>query len=156
VTADETQDFMQLLDIPADVIVGNKLAAVTAKVRTGQGNDFILFKLPDDVPEGCYVPVAVRVGGVTSNVASISIAASGGSCSDPGGFAAADIDAAQKTGQLRMGTILISHLDLGPLGAQDSADAIFTRYDFNTLLASFAPGVNGEGVRGAFATPPPG
>ena len=84
VTADETMSFLQELDIPADITVGNKPATVMAKVREGaSGADFILFKLPDDVPQGCLVPIAVQAGGVTSNVASVSISSSGGSCCRP-------------------------------------------------------------------------
>jgi hypothetical protein len=155
VTYDETLDSAQSLDVPADVIVGNKLATVISKIRIA-GYDFILIQLPNDVPEGCYVPMAMRAGGVTSNVASISVSAGGGSCSDPAGLSSTEIDAAQKAGQIRIGTVAFGHIDLGPLGALDSANATFASIDFNSLLRSFAPGNNGGGVREAFATPPAG
>ena len=155
VTFDETQNLPKELDVPAEVIVGNKLTTAISKVRV-LGTDYIIFKLPDDVPEGCYVPIAVRAGGRTSNVASISISAAGGSCSDPGGLAASDIDAAQKSGQIRMGTIVLDHLDLGPLGMEEGVNGIFVRYDFNALLEAFSPGNNGSGIRSTFVTPPLG
>src|SRR5262249_2534107 len=82
-----------------------------------------------------------------------SIAASGGACSDPGGLAASDIDAAQGAGRIRMGQIVVGHLDFGPLGANDFADAAFAGYDFNSLLSAFSPGNFGAGIRGSFATP---
>jgi len=157
VTFDETQNLFQELSIPADAIVGNKPASVVYQLRVAQGNDFIVFKVPDDAPAGCYVPIAIRAGGVTSNVASISVSATGGSCSDPGGLSAADIDAAQKSGQIRMGTILLNHIVFGAFGADDSATGVFARYDFNSLLRAFAPGNNsGRGIRTAFPTPPLG
>jgi uncharacterized protein (TIGR03437 family) len=133
VAVDETQNFVQLLDVPADVIVGNKLTTATLKVRTTEGSDYIAFKIPDDAPEGCYVPIAIRAGGVTSNVASISISATGASCSDPAGLAASDIDAAQKSGQINIGSILLSHIDFGPFGPQDSAASNFGRFTASGL-----------------------
>jgi 6-phosphogluconolactonase len=154
VTIDETQPLTQELNVPVDVIIGNKLATVVAELRV-VGVDYILIQLPDDAPQGCYVPLAVRAGGVTSNVASISISATGASCSDATGLSASDIDAAQKSGNINMATIVISHIDFGQLGG-DSANGIFARYDFNSLLGAFSPGNNGSGIRSAFGTPPLG
>ena len=156
ISVDETQVQVLPLDIPADVIAGNKLATVISKVRFSQGSEAILFKLADDTPEGCYVPLAIRAGGVTSNVAALSIASTGATCSDAMGLAASDIDAAQKSGQLRIGTIIVGHIDLGVLGPNDYANGIFARYDFNSLLAAWSPGNNGPGIRSSFATPPLG
>ncbi|MBI1791896.1 MAG: beta-propeller fold lactonase family protein [Acidobacteria bacterium] len=156
VTFDETQDLSQELGVPADVIVGNKLATVMYELGATWGTDYIVFKLPADAPEGCYVPIAIRAGGVTSNAASISVSATGGSCSDATGLAASDIDAAQKSGQIRMGTILLNHIDFAQFGADDEAAGIFARYDFNALLEGFSPGNNGAGIRPAFGTPPLG
>ncbi len=150
---DETQNLSQEMDVPADVIVGNKLATVRTKLRVVTGNDYILFKLPDDAPEGCYVPIAIRAGGVMSNVASVSISASGGSCSDATGLAASDIETAQKSGQLNMASIQLTHLDLGPLGLDNEVTGSFARYDFNTLLTAFAPGVTQSAIRKSLGTP---
>ncbi|MFN7923011.1 MAG: beta-propeller fold lactonase family protein [Bryobacteraceae bacterium] len=152
VAADETAaDLLQELDVPAEVIAGGKTATVMAKVRGGPGSDFILFKLPDDVPLGCYVPVAVRAGGVMSNVASISVSANGGSCSDAHGLAASDIDAAQKAGALNIGVVYLGHIGFG-----DEAVGRFVRYGANDLWRSFAPAAVNSGIRGAFAVPPMG
>ena len=153
VSLDETQNLTQELAVPADVFVGNKLAAPLYELRVGDGSDFIVFKLPDDVAVGCYVPVAIRAGGVTSNVVTISVSASGGSCTDPGGLSASDIDAAQKAGHISMGTIVLSHIDFGPFGPSDAAAGIFGRYDTNSLLAALSPGNNGPGIRSSFITP---
>ncbi|MCC6391257.1 MAG: beta-propeller fold lactonase family protein [Bryobacterales bacterium] len=153
VAADETTDFFRELDLPVDVIAGNKPVSASYKLRVSEGSDFIAFKLPDDVPQGCYVPVAVRAGGVTSNVVTISVSDKGGSCSDPTTLSASDLDAAQKAGGIRMGTIVLSHLDLGPLGMDDEANGIFVRADINSLLGASSPGNNGAGIRSAFVTP---
>jgi uncharacterized protein (TIGR03437 family) len=155
VTFDETQDLSQELAVPSDVIVGNKLATAVYELRVASGSDYIVFKVPDDAPEGCYVPIAIRAGGVTSNVASISISAAGGSCSDATGLAASDIEAAQKSGQFTMGMILLSHNDFSPFGVNDTAVARFARYDFNSLLRANYPGT-GEGGRDTFGNPPLG
>jgi uncharacterized protein (TIGR03437 family) len=69
--------------------VGGKAAAVQYSGRSqNAGVDQINIQLPADVPTGCYVPLyitATPAGGtpVTSNFGTISIAASGKTCSDP-------------------------------------------------------------------------
>lgn len=152
VTGDETSlQLLQEVDTPAEVIVGNKTVPAILNARGGLGQDFIGFKLPDDVLQGCYVPIAVRAGGYTSNVASISVSANGGSCSDPHGFAASDIDVAQRSGGLNMGVIEISDLGFG-----DQAEGRFVRYAATDLTSSFAPGGVESGVRSVFALPPLG
>jgi uncharacterized protein (TIGR03437 family) len=145
VTFDETQNLSQDLDVAAEVIVGNLPATVMGKLRFATGQDVILFQVPENVPEGCYVPVVVRAGGVTSNVASISIASSGGACSDPGGLSASDIEAAQKAGQFNFGMVFLQHLEFDQLGVDELASGTFGRYDFNSLLkaASGTP----DGIR---------
>src|SRR5439155_8389667 len=120
------------------------------------GTDLILIQLPDDAPEGCYVPIAIRAGGVTSNVASISISATGASCSDPTGLAASDIELARKSGQLNMGSIQLTHFDFGQFSPDDEAAGAFGRYNFNSLLSAFAPGVPQVGIRQSISTPPLG
>ena len=155
-TGDETQGAPQELSVTANAIVGNKIAPVLYELRVGKGSDYLAFKVPDDAPQGCYVPVAIQAGGVSSNVASISISATGASCSDAAGLAASDIDAAQASGHINMGTIVLTHIDFPQLGAGDSAGATFTRYDFNSLLSAFSPGNDTGGIRSAFGTPPLG
>ncbi len=156
VTIDETLDLIQELSVPADVIVGNLVVPAIYELRVAVGGDYIAFKLPDETPEGCYVPIAIRTGGIVSNVATISVAKAGGSCSDQTGFTASDIDAAQKSGAIRMGIILLSHLDLGPFGTNDVAYGVFTRYDVNALMQAFSLGGSGDAIRSAFPIPPLG
>lgn len=154
-TFDESKGELQVLDLPADVIVGNNSATVKLKVRVLTGVDFILFQLPDDVPLGCYVPLAIRAGGITSNVVSISVSASGGSCSDVTGLSASDIDAAQRAGKWNSGVILLSHLDFALFGAQDNATGTFTNYNIDSFLSALAPGMN-QGTQTSTTSPPVG
>lgn len=81
------------LDADVHVLVGNKQAAVQYKGRSAQypGVDQINIQLPNDVPPGCYVPIAVQAAGVVTNVGSIAITSSGTVCSDPHGISSDDL-----------------------------------------------------------------
>jgi len=48
--------------------------------RRDAGEDEIRFQIPEDAPQGCYVPVEVRSGGVPSNVATVAVASKGRPC----------------------------------------------------------------------------
>jgi len=65
------------------VLVGGLPAEVQYHGRSPSypGLDQINFKIPPGIT-GCYVPIAVRAGGVLSNFASISIVSSGTACGD--------------------------------------------------------------------------
>ena len=71
-----------------EVLVGGKLAPVLYAGRSPccQGLDQVVFEVPRDSPEGCYVPVAVRSAGAVSNFASMSISLRGKRCSIRRGF----------------------------------------------------------------------
>ena len=59
------------------------------------GLDQINFRVPSDLPPGCYVPTAIRANGRLSNVVSIPVAQTGRACIHPFGIsesAAARID----------------------------------------------------------------
>jgi uncharacterized protein (TIGR03437 family) len=153
-TADETQNALQEMDAMADVIVGNIVVSATGTVRVG-GNDFILFPLPNTVPEGCYVPIVVRSGGVISNAGSISVSSTSSTCTEPTGLSASDINLAQKNGGLNMAGIGLSRIDFAGFGIQSEAQANFGRFDFQSLRSAFAP-MTGVGIRQSFGTPPLG
>jgi uncharacterized protein (TIGR03437 family) len=70
-------------DLGLSVYVGGQLASVTYRGRSGfPGEDQINFAVPDGVT-GCYIPVAVLIGNVVSNFATLAIAPAGESCPDP-------------------------------------------------------------------------
>jgi uncharacterized protein (TIGR03437 family) len=126
------------LDVNLEVFVAGKSAHVLYKGRSSQfpGIDQINFELPGDAPEGCYVPVALRAGGVVSNFTTVSIAASGRSCSDDNSFSAADLETARSTGGLRMNRILLSKFAVQNFvpGVYDTAESKISRYEYPGLL----------------------
>jgi uncharacterized protein (TIGR03437 family) len=67
---------------PEIVLGGRHLPSVryAGPSRRRSGEDEIRFQIPDDAPQGCYVPVAVRGGGVSSNTATVAIAPKGRPC----------------------------------------------------------------------------
>ena len=136
---DETQPpQVKNLDVDLEVLVAGKSVPVLYKGRSPQfpGIDQINFQLPADAPEGCYVPVAVRAGGVVSNFTTISVAASGRVCSDPMSFSASDMETVRSTGLLRMVLITLSKLTVLNVfpGVYDEADSNSKRWDQASLL----------------------
>jgi len=74
------------LPVQTEVFVGGVSAKVVYSGRTPccSGTDQIVFQVPANAPQGCWVPVYVRTAGTTiSNVVSIAIASSGGTCTNP-------------------------------------------------------------------------
>jgi len=70
-------------DLPLSVYVGTQAATVTYRGRGGfSGEDQINFVVPAGVT-GCYVPVAVEIGNIVSNFATMPIAPAGQACPDP-------------------------------------------------------------------------
>ena len=72
-------------NVPLQLWVGNSKAQVVYQGRSGCciGLDQIVFKVPDIVVSGCAVPVIAQIGNQVSNQVTVSIAASGRSCSSP-------------------------------------------------------------------------
>lgn len=72
-------------DVPGDlqVIVGNTAANIYYRGRSGccSGVDQVMFYIPAGL-EGCAVPVAVKSGGVISNIATLAISSEGQTCHD--------------------------------------------------------------------------
>ena len=100
---------VNLTNVNVRVYVGDKEATVTYRGRSGccVGVDQVVFTVPSGV-SGCYVPVSLVIDNVVSNYTSISVAASGNTCSDPNGFSAADLQTAQTNGSLRYGALSLS------------------------------------------------
>jgi uncharacterized protein (TIGR03437 family) len=114
---------------PVRVLVGDRPASTILYAGRSPccgGVDQITFQVPQDTLLGCYVPVVVQTAdGLTSNVATMSIAKEGGDCGDPAnpftGVAAA--------GGSRLGRVLLTRnsLQLGPgqVSVTDGAVAAF-------------------------------
>jgi uncharacterized protein (TIGR03437 family) len=87
VSADNVAPTPGNLPTPVEIFVGGVLASKQYSGRSPccAGVDQIVFKVPGDVPLGCYVPVQIRTAGTTlSNAVTMAISADGRPCSDPG------------------------------------------------------------------------
>jgi uncharacterized protein (TIGR03437 family) len=131
------------LDVPAEVYVGNVKASIgyQGRSRCCAGIDQILFTIPSGVT-GCYVPVVVKIGNIVSNFVTMSIAESGTVCSDPTGYATADLSRPQEHQPLNEGAINMSRLSLnlnipgtGTIVSNvDQGEAHFRTIPYNGLL----------------------
>jgi uncharacterized protein (TIGR03437 family) len=140
--------------ITVEVFVGGKPASIVYRGRSGccAGVDQIAFVIPAGI-EGCHVPVVVRVNGVVSNFATMSISSTGKLCSDPHWFSTADLQkVAEGSGTLTVGGILLSRSTSimaapPPIGSVNSTtdfgSAAFARYEYARLIASTEIGFSG-------------
>ena len=132
-----------LANVNVRVLVGGREATLLYRGRSGccVGVDQIVFNVPSGV-SGCFVPVSVQVGNVVSNYTSMSVSPNGGSCSDPGGYTAADLERARANGGLRTGTVSLSKVQtrlnipgLGNLDSKtDAGSAAFVRITLDNIL----------------------
>jgi uncharacterized protein (TIGR03437 family) len=94
-----------------EVYVGNKRATVSYAGRSGccAGLDQIVFEVPAGV-QGCYVPVAVRTPGTTSNFVSLSVSPDGGPCAEPVGLPADLLRTAQAGKAITVGAVVLGQV----------------------------------------------
>ncbi|MFB3778006.1 MAG: hypothetical protein ACE141_10360 [Bryobacteraceae bacterium] len=133
------------LDVGAEAWVGGKPAKVLYAGRSGccAGVDQIAIEIPDG-PSGCYVPVAVRAGGVWSNFATLSITEQGRFCSDPFGFPDTMIEVFSQNRPVKTGIV---HFEMrsGPelatmlVPSPERASATFKLNNLPAALASQGP-----------------
>lgn len=150
------------LNTGAEVLVGGRSAQVLYGGRSGccAGLDEIMFVVPQGV-EGCYVPVAVNLGGATSNFSSMSIAAGSQACSDATGLSAADLHPLAAGGELRVGSVELFRATI-TLRAPGTAEVFSATQDigaagfyrFTQEAAYNAQGMLGVALRGATGMPP--
>jgi len=152
ITGDETQPPAQTnLGAVAEVWVGGQQVPPANVAYEGRstfaGEDQINFTIPNIT--GCYVPVFVKIGSIVSNTVSMSIGASGGTCSDPlTSYTGLNI----QTNGLRQGSITLGRVaaatPLPPFGTTttDSATGVFESYNWTQLAASRGMGVSVYGA----------
>jgi uncharacterized protein (TIGR03437 family) len=72
------------LPFPFEMTIGGKPARLLYNGRAPccSGVDQIVAEVPDDAPQGCYVPVQVKAGDVWSNVVTMAIEPNGQTCQD--------------------------------------------------------------------------
>lgn len=136
------------------VFVGGVAASVIGYARSSYaGLDQIAFTIPANVT-GCNVPVAVQTGNVVSNYATMAIAASGTTCSDPAGTGNG-LTPAQLLQLQQQGTVSIGNVNLGRTATSlalpapfpsstttfDSGSASFQKFSFTQYVQS-ATGFN--------------
>lgn len=149
ITGDETQPPQQVdLGTGVQVFVGSQAATVLYGGRaSSSGEDQIDFTVPDTIT-GCFVPVAVKVGGTVSNITTLPIALKGETvCSDPMEALTSD-DLNAFTNRGANATLNIADISLNRFYASsDKAKANFRQYDFRGLISLYvlsgAPSIGG-------------
>ncbi len=103
------------------VTVGGQPAQQPAIHRNVEpGLDEIRFRLPRNVPEGCYVPIYVQApGSPPSNVVTIAIAPSNSQCRMPGGSTGAM--EGQRIGVVGLGRTAMRYSDSGAITTLDES-----------------------------------
>lgn len=153
-TGDESQGPLQVAGpVSFQIFVGNQLAEQSGpgynannyfgrlygQGFSNAGVDVFEFQVPQGV-QGCYVSVAAVVDGVTSNLGSMSIAPSGGLCSDNVlGYSTADFqqfinDSASRIGTVSLGTLTLSNGSASV--RQDQVSAGFVNLSQTQLLSN--------------------
>ena len=119
--------------LPLSLFVGGIKAEVSYQGRSGCciGEDQIVFKVPDDSPVGCAVPLMVQIGGALSNSVWIPVAKGSRDCTPVNpAFASVNIEQAVMSGNsLNISDLILSHQleSAGPPVFRDRAEAeIFT------------------------------
>ena len=142
------------LATPLEIYVGGK--AVANVLYTGRAPeipaiDELIFALPDDAPEGCFVPVQVRTGGdAYSNVVTMAVDAQGAPCTDRlDPFARAVL-----TGG-RVGLVELFRLQLRAILKDGQAAQDFAPIDLGAAAFYRAAG-DDPGLNPLYARPPAG
>lgn len=133
------------INVPLTLWLGGVKASVGYQGRSGCciGEDQIVFTVPDNVPTGCAVPLAVQAGAGSnievSNVTVLPIAPVGTRNCTPTNPAAAaqNVEATLLNGPLNYGSIVLSRV-LGNAGTVDQAQIQFTRFLSYTSSATQA------------------
>lgn len=74
--ADNQRSSVQALTNPRDIAIwvgGVRVATAPFGGRALPGIDQVIFQIPGNAPEGCFVPVQMRIEGVVSNAATVAI-----------------------------------------------------------------------------------
>ncbi len=136
----------QNLPAQVSVLVGNNPVTVLYSGRSPEfpGLDQVNFQLPQDPPEGCYVPLAVKVGSVISNFTSLSISRASSACSVVGRIAAADLARVAAGESINIGIVALGRIRVhvvAPIvgaieGNLDTGTGMMQRFAPATLFAA--------------------
>ncbi len=147
ITGDETQPPAggDMPNVPVELFVGTTKASVTYRGRAPgfAGVDQINFQVPLG-QLGCNIPVAVKIGSLVSNFATLAVS-NGGACSDSNGISADTLQQLNSRGNIAIGTVVLSRntsqISLPPpLPSQstttESGSAVFARFTRDAFLQS--------------------
>ena len=105
--------------IPTVYVGGVEVAAAYhGRSPCCSGVDQIQFQVPASV-SGCNTPVAVAIGNVVSNFASIAVASNGHACVDPDGTSASDFPNVAALGAIATGYVCLSRLISSQVQTED-------------------------------------
>jgi uncharacterized protein (TIGR03437 family) len=114
-------------------IAGKPVTAAFAGAAPGfPGLNQINFLLPPGVTLGCYVPLKVRVGAVSSNPVTIATAEAPGSCAHPYGLSLDELKALDQGGRVLVNTVRYTSLT-----AVQPADPLAVETRWEGMLAKF-------------------
>jgi uncharacterized protein (TIGR03437 family) len=140
-----TQTPVDLSDVPFSIEVGGLPAQLYYHGRSQYpGLDQVIGIVPPGVSPGCWVSVVARSGDMVSNFATLPVAASGRTCSDPSvGVTASQLQTLPGMSAFNVGSLeLLKYRNVGPIADEDSATAQFYR----TTPAAFASAVQGPSI----------
>jgi uncharacterized protein (TIGR03437 family) len=131
-----------LMDNVEVLVAGISVRAAYAGRAPGfPGVDQINFSVPAAAPDGCYVPVQIKVGTVLSSTATIAKTISGRPCEHPFGLSEQDLNTLQLGGTLSAGVVHLMH-SRAVLAAQgdfsigsisDTVESYFERFAANGI-----------------------
>jgi uncharacterized protein (TIGR03437 family) len=128
------------LSVQVQVFVGGVPATVAYSGRSPccSGTDQIVFQVPTNAPQGCWVPVYVKTAGsVVSNFVTMAIQPSGGTCTNP---ILTDLSSVMVNGGTFGENIvyrLTMHEDVGVVAPVDVTGDFHFEAAFNVLPVSF-------------------
>jgi uncharacterized protein (TIGR03437 family) len=138
------------LPTPVQVFVGGVEASVQYSGRSPccSGLDQVVFQIPAGVASGCWVPVYMTAGGITTNVVTVAIGANGQNCSEPANSLAQRFIQGGKIGTVRLFRSSTRE-DIGTASPLEVAN------DF--IVSDFAETPGGASAYASlFSQPPPG
>jgi uncharacterized protein (TIGR03437 family) len=151
VSADNVAPTPGNLPTKVEIFVGGQLASSLYSGRSPccSGVDQIVFKVPDNAPLGCYVPVQIRTAGTTlSNAVTMAIQKGGAPCSDPDNAIAPLFEKGGKVGA----AILFRSMLRTDVDTSQPTDIT---YDAAMISLDSAPG-GALFFNSALSVPPPG
>ena len=133
-----------MANLPLKLFLGGVPAAVSYQGRSGCciGEDQIVFTVPNNVPAGCAVPLAVQIGDQISNYTGLPVAASGRSCPMTAAYLSGSVmDKLASGSPVTYGHIKLNRRLTNSGAYQDRGDAQFAKVSLPAALTPFAHGI---------------